>query len=475
MIFAQKGITFQIEELSKPTKLLQRQSYNDILHELILRDAGKPLDYKIKPKVDLPLNIVASSHEKDSLVNYEFHSFFDGMYEAYANHRPFVMSPDMIWLLISQGFAQHVNNNSEELRKLFVSFNKKTNLVVYDNRIILENPKSPWEEVFPVFTKKIGEFTGAELMNDLTCDFSTTTPISKVASEITIMEAMKPYFKYVVIRMICGIPQITLEGTPEDWQKVLAKAKYLRKYKLDWWMDEVEPLLQQFVNASKGNVDKDFWKNMFKYHTEKVYGSPQKIDGWIVKFYPYSKTGTRNNLKELVFGDNLPSEIVKVDLLHITIGGPVEIKTPLELWAGFVGLKQNPKTFALTPQIGWLIKRKDLTKEDKDQQEMLNNFKSSANNPFDGSGINISVNEVPKALLKMDYIKMLTITFTDKIVIPEEMGKIKIDFFRMYGTVSDDEVERICKLFPNTLLDINGKEYNEKNEVKHQGLIFIKD
>ncbi|MCI5212341.1 MAG: DUF4419 domain-containing protein, partial [Candidatus Electrothrix sp. ATG2] len=30
------------------------------------------------------------------------------------------MSPDMFWLLICQGFARHVNANSEELRHRFV-------------------------------------------------------------------------------------------------------------------------------------------------------------------------------------------------------------------------------------------------------------------------------------------------------------------------------------------------------------------
>lgn len=56
------------------------------------------------------------------------------MYQAYADHRPFVLSPDMIWLLISQGFAQHVNANHESLRKYFVDFSGKQSLVVQSNK-----------------------------------------------------------------------------------------------------------------------------------------------------------------------------------------------------------------------------------------------------------------------------------------------------------------------------------------------------
>ena len=48
------------------------------------------------------------------------------------------------------------------------------------------------------------------------------------------MESVKPYFEFIVIRIVCGIPEITLEGTPEDWEKVLSKAKSLKGYKLEW-------------------------------------------------------------------------------------------------------------------------------------------------------------------------------------------------------------------------------------------------
>ena len=42
------------------------------------------------------------------------------------------------------------------------------------------------------------------------------------------MEAMKPYFEFIVMYIVCGIPEITLEGTPEDWEKVLDKARRLK-------------------------------------------------------------------------------------------------------------------------------------------------------------------------------------------------------------------------------------------------------
>jgi hypothetical protein len=174
------------------------------------------------------------------------------------------------------------------------------------------------------------------------------------------MNAVKSHFDFIVIRIGCGIPTVTLEGTPQDYQRVLIKTEALRKYKLDWWIDEIEPLLKQFIQASQGKGDPNFWKDMFKYHSEGKCGSPTIIDGWIVKFFPYDKHGKRMGLKEIIGTGGLPNEIVKVDLEYQSGNAAGNfVKTPLELWAGFVGLKQNDKTFNLRPAIGWMIRKKD--------------------------------------------------------------------------------------------------------------------
>ena len=49
-------------------------------------------------------------------------AFLQNILTAYRHDLPICLSPDDIWLLICQGFAQHVNFNAEELRSLFVDF-----------------------------------------------------------------------------------------------------------------------------------------------------------------------------------------------------------------------------------------------------------------------------------------------------------------------------------------------------------------
>ncbi len=453
-VFGQQEVKFQVEELSKPEELLINRDYDDLYKWLILSDVNMYPHQVEKDSIDFPFNIIAKSEAPDSLVVLGYHSFFNGMYNAYADHRPFVISPDMIWLLISQGFARHVNANSELLRKDFVDFDGKLSLIVSSESLELDSPASSWEEIFPEFTKQIAEHTGTELINVLSSDFSTTTPVEKVASEITIMEAMEPYFEFIVMRVICGIPEITLKGTTEDWQKVYDKTKKLGKYDLKWWTDELEPILSEFIKTSKGEIDTEFWMNMFKYHSQKQYGAPKIIDGWIVKFFPYDKDGKRNNLKQLEGGGNLPEEIVKVDLKYIeSVGDSTQI-TPLELWAGFIGLEQNSDDFTLTPKIAWMIRKKDT-----DNFGLKHQFKKQVNNT---SGISIRVQEIPNAIFELKEIKNLQISFIDSILIPDKLKEIKIGRLKLSGKINKSEIERISKMFPDTVLIINGEEINAR-------------
>lgn len=449
-------MTFEIEKLSKPERLLLLQSYDDIYKGMILADAHLS-KWDIERKgIDFKYHLLAKSKAPDSLVNYGSHSFFYGMYQAYAEHRPFVLSPDMIWLLISQGFARHVQANPEKLRKYFVDFSGKLNLTVATGSDLLKDSEQ-WEGLFPQFTAQIAGHTGEELINTLTADFSTTTAVEKVASEITIMEAMEPYFEFVVVYAVCGIPQITLKGTTEDWEKILEKTRKLGKYDLGWWTKELEPILKEFVHASKGQINKRFWRNMFKYHSKKRYGAPKIIDGWIVKFFPYDKDGQRNNLNRLVGTQSLPEEIVKVDLKYLKTDGAYTEETMLELWAGFIGLEQNTETYALTPQISWMIRKKDIDGEGLYQSLERDNVPYSGL----GSGIDLKIIEVPEVLKKFDTIYTLGLRFKKEVFLPDWMKTKRIGKLFIEGKISDKEKQKILDWFPNTEIELNGQKYHE--------------
>lgn len=334
--FSQTVTTFEIEKLSPPKNLLKEGSQNENLNSF--------------PQIE------KTSSLPDSFVCYGNYSFISGILTAYREHRPFVISPDIFWLLISQGFSRHIANNAEEFRKDFVNFEGKIELCTEETSIVLGRPNNDWEQVFPQFINQITAYTSKELVNILTADFSTTTSASKIASQITIMETMKHYFDYKVKGVGCGLPKITIEGSTADWEKVLLKTQFISKYKLKWWTSKLEPILMEIISATKGNFNKKFWMRMVKDHTEATYGNPGSIDGWIVKFFPYGRDGKKRILKKIRNIYSLPSEIIRVPFIFEDSTNQLKFK--MEFCAGFVGLTQDKNDFTLKPQIGWIVNHK---------------------------------------------------------------------------------------------------------------------
>lgn len=298
--------------------------------------------------------IEAWSKEPDNLISTNFHPLVETVHKAYATHRPLILSPDMIWLLIAQGFAKHIDQNSESLRHYFVNFKDKKVLKVQRDDFIKGSPQNKWEEVFPEFARQIEEYTGKELLSTTVLQFSTTGKTEKAAFEVTLMDAMSSYFIYAVYTS-CGIPQITLEGTTNDWELLLEKAKKLEQYDLKWWTDELIPILEKFVDASKGNVDNPFWEDIYK--TKSMGSGTPSVSGWLIKFFPYileKKTIIRNNhFNDYILTTNFTSGISKADFYWIYFRPPA---FQMEFHAGFVGIEENPTTLALRPVIGWAIK-----------------------------------------------------------------------------------------------------------------------
>ena len=90
---------------NQPLNDFKRMPFNDSIREFILGysfDKAKDLAYMDS---NVPL--------------------LNGFYTAHINHYPIRIKPDDIWLLIVQAFSNHVNVNSEELRKYFDNFDGK--------------------------------------------------------------------------------------------------------------------------------------------------------------------------------------------------------------------------------------------------------------------------------------------------------------------------------------------------------------
>ena len=346
------------KDLPAPQTTLQKFDDQEIANKIV-GISGIPQEFH---------QVRKTSFESERLCYLGDDNFFKCIVQAYADHRPLVLSPDMVWLIISQGFSRYVNAHSEEMRNLLVFHEKTKELVVNsDNNILL--PTGDWERLLNDFSACIAKNTKGELADLMTANFSTTHITERIASQISLMNVVKKYFIYKNISGVCGIPSIELKGSPDDWQKVLDKVRCLKKYNLEKWASDLEDILEEFVKASNGRVNKQFWQSIVRKRRvdqlKSVKGclpDPKKnthLDGWFLKFFPNTEGETRDSV---MWSANMPQEMVRVSFQQVltepNTGEPVDT-IPMQLWAGFVGIEENTTTHALTPKIGWLARIAD--------------------------------------------------------------------------------------------------------------------
>ncbi|MBO5932318.1 MAG: DUF4419 domain-containing protein, partial [Bacteroidaceae bacterium] len=196
---AEDGVTFQIEELSKPAELLPTENFHSV-YNMILGEE-RSIDVSNSAEQSDYDNILFNSIGDTDLAITRSNSFFNGMREAYANHRPVVFSPDIIWTLISQGFANHINNNSKKYKDLLIKSDAEKTIVA---NIGADLANTDWPEVINTLSSSSADNMKSKLGQLLVCDFSTTTQVEKAASQIIMLKAVESYFEFEVRYSICS-------------------------------------------------------------------------------------------------------------------------------------------------------------------------------------------------------------------------------------------------------------------------------
>lgn len=418
-------ITFHVEHLAK------------IDHEFSKRPASETVERLFFNQDPLHTKLISSNLPTDNLINYDHNSFAKGLMNAFAYHRPVSISPDIIWLLISQSFSNFVNSAPQDLQKLFVNHNGIKTLSVTMNKPMEELVEpDTWNEFFNEIQKQISSNTKNGIAELLVSDFSTTSPTETAVSQITLMNTVSSYFKYELRYAVCGIPEITLTGEPEDWQKIRSNTKELKGYGMDWWIKDLDPILMQFESASEGVIDTTFWQSMVKKKrpNEIRYASCQKgdqiteFDGWFLKFYPYDESGKKTPTK-ITYNYPLRPEMVSAPVTLVTydMAGKTSTHT-LEAIAGIIGLQEDGNKGQITPKVGWIIK------ENISDAQLLEKYETENRN---GKPIIIeTANRFPEFLKKFTHIHDLTIVFTSSIPAkPTWFDDIAIDKLRIEGPV----------------------------------------
>ena len=303
-------------------------------------------------------------------------SLLRAIHHAFAEHRPLVISPDAVWLTITQGVAQHVRLNAERLRERLVRHRGRARIEVTVDALSLADPAGVTSAIAALrraLTDNIGEGRGRLFV----CDFSTTTDVERTASEIVLLDVCSPYYDYF-LAIICGIPEITVTGTPDDWRAILARIDVIEELDLAWWTSSLRPIVGHFLQAAEGKPSRPFFQRIYKPKT--AYGW-DRITGWAARLYPYvgvPRADRRNPLLEHSIDSKLPGEDddttqwyegpgVKLDevpstassvLVHVTDGVRRE-KLDVLFEGGVLAIEVDAEG-RLIPRAGWRARRSEV-------------------------------------------------------------------------------------------------------------------
>ena len=270
--------------------------------------------------------------------------------------------------------AIHVDQNAEKVRDKFVAHDGKMKLELDIPR---EPTREQWMQIIKAFAEKMDANTVSDTCKLMECDFSTSTMAERLAAKVTIMDICKNYFDNRMYTM-CGFPQITLDGTKDDWIKLREKVRKLLSTKVspkfgENWKKSLLPLLDRFIAAYDGEINGLFWNSMIKRGATVGSGSITYYCGWINILFPFLDgkanqfnvpySEDRDYVKQGLVAEYRHSDMYEKrerggDIDDYPIGlasAPVTLDDVIKMkfLAGFVGYKQDEKTGEITPNVAW--------------------------------------------------------------------------------------------------------------------------
>jgi len=221
--------------------------------------------------------------------SHAYNGFVQGVVRAYNQHHKLILRPDDVWLAIAIQFGLFVNANAEELRHRFVAHDGKKELVV--RQVATLNTADYGSLLAKDMVEQLKKaVTDEELCAWILPAFSTTTDNDRVVGSVVLMASMKAYFDYKM-ELCCGIPEVTLLGTPEEWDAVHRRVDKLRSYgkECSEWADMLEKITENLARSSRGDIPADFWQRVCHY--TPTGSGPTYLSGWISVFCAFDGQG----------------------------------------------------------------------------------------------------------------------------------------------------------------------------------------
>jgi hypothetical protein len=312
--------------------------------------------------------------------------FMKSLFLSFSRHHNFEITPDMIWLIICQGVANHINSNKDIAQQLNTTGLDKNIINVRNDTISYGVNDSAWRDVTEQFTEALTATVDTSHIQLITPTFTTTEPVNHVAFQITLMNSVQSFNEYHLYTK-CGIPELRIKGTRNDWLWIYEQVDLFAEYGLNEWISTIKPHLEQFVSIFDESPNNEFWNSIFKIHSSS--GAPLRITGWIKDFFPY-RVAESNILESNPFlgskefmdiesnmrvTDN--GDTIRLCVLNHPVRGLKATEFPrgvldapfiwhygteiykMKLNAGFIGATYDRENDFIIPAIGWTVQEID--------------------------------------------------------------------------------------------------------------------
>lgn len=260
---------------------------------------------KRKPFYNKSDKILFSTNDKDLVYPNLPNGLLNTMLNAYNQHIPLKLKPDDLWLTIVMIFMKYIDRNIEKFNFSLHDEQKMLNANFQD--LDLGNMDF-WFEITEKLRLEIKENTKNNISDLIVPDFSTTTVKDKIIANVSLMSGMRKLFSYGGTQC-CGLTEITLEGTEDDWMNLIVKTKALLELGdeiIIKWSELLIPVLEEFYKLYiKENIDEDFWQRICTYK-QRGSGDDKNFRGWFLVFGPFNDRGEYIlHAKEDVLKDNI--------------------------------------------------------------------------------------------------------------------------------------------------------------------------
>lgn len=201
--------------------------------------------------------------------------------EAYNHHEKLRVTPHDLWFVVMSQIAKIVNSNSDACRPLFSRSDEKIEIMVPTDDVTAIDPVR-----LMMYLANLVPTNGKLFVPEL----STADLHVKMAMAAVFADAVQSYYDYSTF--CCGIPEIEVTGTTEDWQLLdknsMAIAELFKGVGLEkasqYMVKQAGLFATIGAQVMSGEVSVDFWKDIFR---SKNIGSggELEINGWITTLF----------------------------------------------------------------------------------------------------------------------------------------------------------------------------------------------